>query len=391
MSDQTWAPRAPRLLALTGIRFVAAIAVFNAHLPLPNGASVELTAFTLSGHDWMTMFFVLSGLILAWNYGDLLGERLSRRGLRTYFVARLARIYPLYLLALALFVVPTLGSGSAIWSLLTHGVFWQHVFAVQAWSADISVAYGFNAPGWSIGVEFFLYALLPVFLVAVRPFANRLGALIAIAVGAVVVLALVTVAFDLAGLTGVVHAGETIAHRWLYRSPLTRIPDFVLGIALCYLIKHTAALSLARWGRVAQLVGVVLILGFSFVPPLVNSLWSYDVINMVPWSLIMLGLVWSPDTLLARFLGSAPLVFLGECSFAVYLLHQTIIDFVPRIGVGYLSWVLRWITDFALTVFTAAGAHVMFERPVRSWIRRRLDPHPAIAPTPVVAEELTLS
>ena len=69
---------AATLAPLTGIRFVAAILVFNAHLVPPAGAPAVVSGFALAGHDWMTMFFVLSGLILTWNYDRLLTENGAR-------------------------------------------------------------------------------------------------------------------------------------------------------------------------------------------------------------------------------------------------------------------------------------------------------------------------
>jgi peptidoglycan/LPS O-acetylase OafA/YrhL len=386
MSDSVSVQRAPRLLALTGIRFVAAIAVFNAHATPPSGAPLELKTISLAGHDWMTMFFVLSGLILAWNYDDLLSRRLNLRGLRTYFVARFARIYPLYLLALAFAIISTFASGAQIVALVTSGEFWLHVFALQTWSGDLGVAYGLNSPAWSIGVEFFLYALLPLLLLIVARFRDSWRALLAIGLGAIVVLFALTLAFQLLGLADLPRTDPSSAHRWLYRTPLTRIPDFVVGIVLCYLVKLSAGKRLEFFGRIGQAVGGVLTVALMLIPPIAYSVWSYDSFDLIPFALLMLGLVWAPDTVLARALGSRIGVFLGEASFAFYLFHQTIIDLVGRAGGGYADWIVAWVTAFLLTTLAAAGAHVLFERPVRSWLRRRLDPKPPIFPVPVGAQ-----
>lgn len=57
-----------RLPALTGLRIFAALAVFASHVGPPHGASNELKAFFESGYMGVTLFFTLSGFVLAINY-----------------------------------------------------------------------------------------------------------------------------------------------------------------------------------------------------------------------------------------------------------------------------------------------------------------------------------
>jgi len=374
---------APRLDALTGIRFVAAIAVFNAHVIPPADGPAILATVSLAGHDWMTMFFILSGLILVWNYDAVIGDRLTGPGLRTYYVARLARIYPLYLLALALAVIPSVTSGADVAGLLTDPRFWQHVVALQTWSGDLSVAYGFNPPAWSIGVEFFLYALFPLLLVAIRPIRQSPRALVAVAAAAILVAVAITLVLVVAGLAELPRTDPHSAHRWIYRTPLTRIPDFVLGMSLGYLIMLSRSRSMKRVGVVVQGIGAALVVGSMLIAPLVESVWSLDVAAMIPFALVMLGLVWAPRTGLARLLSTRLCVFLGEVSFAFYLLHVLVISAVgqPR-GDGVVAWAASWIAAFALTLFAAAGAHMLVERPARVAIRAALDRRAKTAPPP---------
>lgn len=60
-----------------------------------------------------------------------------------------------------------------------------NVLAVQTWSPHVEVAYSFDSPGWSIGVEFFLYACFPLLV----PLVARLRSPRSILVGAAVVAA----------------------------------------------------------------------------------------------------------------------------------------------------------------------------------------------------------
>ena len=376
--------RTPFLAPLTGIRFIAAIFIFTVHVALPTQGLEVASAVQVAGHEGMTIFFVLSGFILAWNYDRVFGERITLPGLRTYYVARIARIYPLYLAAL-LIAVLTVSSGGAVLRVLASGEFWLHAGALQTWSPDLSVAYGLNGPGWSIGVEFFLYALFPLLIIPFRRIRHRSGALIAVAVGSVIVLALVTAAFVLAGLADLPSTDPASAHRWLYRTPLARVPDFVLGIAVAYLAIHQPPPSAARWGRTAQVVGTAAALGFMAIPPLASSVWSLDVAHMLPFALVLIGLMWAPHTVLARALGSRAMVFLGECSFAFYLLHQTLIRLVGQPGDGWGSYATQWTLAFIITLLASAGAHLVIERPLRAGIRTLLDRK---RPVPQAAHDL---
>ena len=88
--------------SLTGLRFFAAACVVLAH-GLPE--LVKYTAPPLihtliigSAAEGMTLFFVLSGFVIYYNYSETIG---SRSGLLDFFIARVARLYPLFAICLA--------------------------------------------------------------------------------------------------------------------------------------------------------------------------------------------------------------------------------------------------------------------------------------------------
>ncbi|MGE3193746.1 MAG: acyltransferase family protein [Microbacteriaceae bacterium] len=366
--------RAPVLSSLTGIRFIAAIFVFNAHANnLPGGPDV-LDGVGLAGHDWMTMFFILSGLVLTWNYDEVLGRRRDAHGIRVYLVARFARIYPLYLLVLIVVALSTVRLPSDVLDLVRDPSLWASVFAVQTWSGDLSVAYGYNGPGWSVGVELFLYALFPLLIIPFQRIRSNPRALVVVAtVSVALTFAFVVVAF-LMGTADLPREDPWSAHRWLYRTPLTRVPDFVLGMAIGYLLTHTRGRDLSGPGRVLQAVGGITVMGLMFVPVLPFTIWSLDAANTIPFALLMLGLVWAPGTRLSRFLSTPPMVLLGDSSYAFYLWHQAIVRFVAgeEVAVSTTAWAVTWILAFLLTTLVAIGSHLAVELPARTLLRRRL-------------------
>src|SRR5262245_27054325 len=123
--------RPSRIDALTGLRFLAAFAVVVSHVGPPPGAGPLLTAFVASSYAGVTVFFVMSGLVLAHNYFEPYAARPSFRLSYSFFVARLARVYPLYLLCLFWVALPTLYKADPE----RMRLLWTHALALQAWES----------------------------------------------------------------------------------------------------------------------------------------------------------------------------------------------------------------------------------------------------------------
>jgi peptidoglycan/LPS O-acetylase OafA/YrhL len=368
----TAAPRtAPRPLhQLTGLRLFAALAVYFSHVAAPAGSPDWLRALQKSGYAGVTFFFVLSGFVLALNYFDTLR---TPRQVRSYVAARIARVFPLYLVALSWPAVHLWASGKLPeWHLL------QKVLGIQAWNPDLHVAFGFLGPAWSISVELFLYATLPLLVPLVRLLDRHVATLltaIALVLAGLFVLAWL---FDAVGRGDLAPADPASAHRWLYRTPLVRVGDFLVGVlaARVYLRIRDRRAN-ARLG--AWLVPVAIAATFLLAAQtsLVNTAWSWDAMYAVPAVTLILGLAVAPESPVARLLSLRGVVFLGEASFAFYLCH---IEVTRLVGAG--SWekgvtpqtVVLELVNLLFATAVAIGLHVGVERPARSVVRRLLDP-----------------
>ncbi len=103
------------LRPLTGMRFLAALVVvffhavftFDVRLPLTSWGS----ALLIRGYLSVDFFFLLSGFILSYCYTTTDGH--IRGNARDFWVARFARIYPVYFLGLLLDFIPYLGTTQA--------------------------------------------------------------------------------------------------------------------------------------------------------------------------------------------------------------------------------------------------------------------------------------
>jgi peptidoglycan/LPS O-acetylase OafA/YrhL len=356
----------PRIEPLTGLRWLAALAVFFSH-NVPGGDTPPwIASLFTSGYMGVTIFFVLSGFILAVTYAESL-SRPSGSKLWNFAVARIARIMPLYLLVLAFVMLRKTSPIPENW--------WMHLLALQPWSDNFGFAYALNGPGWSVGVELFLYAMFPLLILLYGPLLGSVRGGVLLALSAVTVLLLMVAYFQAVGGADLPWIDPASAHRWIYRTPLTRLGDFTLGMSAAAIFVHLRRRGgTHRWAPVAAILSIAVMVGFMATPALLMTPISYDVLYAVPGTILILALALAPHVGVARLLGSVILVALGELSFAFYLIHIPIGGLLTE---GVLAEGITWtsagslIMSLFFLVALSWGLHVIFERPARIWLRGR--------------------
>jgi peptidoglycan/LPS O-acetylase OafA/YrhL len=313
----------------------------------------------------VTLFFVLSGFVLAINYSDRLRQPTGLRIWR-FGVARFARIYPLYILILFYILVR-----QHVFGVSVNG-WWEHVLAIQAWDSNIAQAYGFDGPAWSVSVELFLYASFPALIWALVRLRTPRSVLLAAAATGISMFALAAW-FVLTGRSQLSWIDPQSAHHWLYVIPLTRLGDFVLGILAARLyvqVRHCPWVIKA--GTYITTFAALLIIALMAWPANLYSAWSWDVAYAIPSVMVIFGLAVSPMSPPARVLSLPALVLLGESSYAFYLVHQPALEYF---GAGRWAVALSASTivyeamTLGVIVCLAIGLHIAVERPARLYIR----------------------
>lgn len=349
-----------RIESLTGLRFVAALAVFMSHVQAPEHLTDgPVAAFIKSGNSGVTLFFVLSGFVLAWTYEQRLASP-DAGSIRDFAAARFARIMPLYWAALA-FVLLLPGT------VIPPGA-WMHLLTLQTWSGSLDTAWGLNGPGWSVGIETFLYALCPLLLWLLIPLGVR--RLLWVLAGAVLALTVLTAAVHASGGGALPWSDPHSALRWLYRTPLTRVPDFVIGMVLALVVMRSGQPN--RWAPTVQWGCVAALVLLMSSERMVYSIVSWD----LAYALIFAALIWSlassADAPIARFLSTRLMVRGGVVSYAFYLFHAPMIDIVGMDPGLVRTWAMSAGASLVLALLVATGAHVAIEVPAQKWLRRRL-------------------
>ncbi len=188
--DGMAAPHDPYIPALDGLRGLAAMLVAGAHyMTFENGAPLSELVWTLTGVG-MTLFFVLSGFVIHYNYNATV---IRPGGLRFFCVARFARLYPFYILLFLFdFTYTGLTARSACGQIGAPDAHWLglafYLTLTQSWlcaaicRASLAYQYGpVAAVSWSISVERFFYLAYVVLamLIARRKWSPRDGIVMA--------------------------------------------------------------------------------------------------------------------------------------------------------------------------------------------------------------------
>ena len=335
------------LAQLTFLRFVAALVVvfFHYGLVLEPIAKASTWHGLLQGAHAVSFFFVLSGFVLTVVYGSSTELTLLRP--QYFYRARIARIVPVYLLAGLCAYLVLHGSN------LRDAVLF--LLLLQAFVPRSALAV--NPPAWSLSVEAAYYTVMPWLLLRARRL--KFAALIGLAV----VLWLASMACW-AWLEHLRPPVSSRAHAFMNYFPFWHANQFVIGMVAGF-----AALRFRVSPGVA-IVGMVLaaiaLTGLQILRP--SAL--YAVGGLAPFFALLILCVYWDRSALARLLSHRWLVFLGEASYAVYLMQVPIMELVQRqlIASGATS-VGAFTTALLALLLVSSLVYHYFERPLRERVR----------------------
>ncbi len=345
----------PLLPALTGIRGLAAwwVVLYHFREAIPAAGWPVIVAVSGRGYMAVDLFFVLSGFIITMNYADRF-KTFSGRGYLAFLALRLGRIYPLHLFMLLIFLVNPLAI--AVWSTAHQpgaryeaGYFGMSLLLVQNWGFAKALAW--NVPAWSISTEWFAYLVFPLIAWLRRLTATRIQTAAAIMVAAALLAAASLATGDDIARFGLprclleFYAGSCVQMIWRQRPrPAPALPGWLSG-----------------WLTVSSLG---LIAGALLLPLPVFA-------TALPgWCLLVYVLADNTATL-SRLLSLRWVVVVGECSYATYLVHYFVRDWIKLTLVGRD---VPWSVDMALYLgITACCSPLLYrfiEVPGRNAVRQ---------------------
>ncbi|HEX4408570.1 MAG TPA: acyltransferase [Xanthobacteraceae bacterium] len=302
-----------QLPSLTPLRGIAALWVVIYHYTTQCFPDLDVTAHTAfihKGYLAVDMFFMLSGFVMTHVYCRAFNESVTKH-YGSFLMARVARIYPLHLLILILFVVTAVASrwhGATPLEALRHvplhgpesvSAFFANIFMLQGLNAG---ALSWNYPSWSISVEFMAYLLFPFALPLIWHASARMKiAIAAVLFGALALLAYIT--------------GDSF-DQWDGPITLLRcLPEFALGTLLYCAFRAAPEDSLLSrdtfvFGVLATII-VCLHYGVS------------DFLMAGLFAAFVLAAVLNSGSF-SRLANTPALIWLGDISFALYLIHSLV-------------------------------------------------------------------
>ena len=359
------------LRALTSLRAFLALGVVLFHYQLQWDPALGFSPIIERSRLAVDAFFMLSGFILAHVYGPAFAS--GTFSYRRFLVARLARLYPLHLAVLGSVLIMVLGASvfgiSFDPSTYTMEGFFKTLFLVQAWFPN-QVGFNWSGPSWSLSAEWFAYLLFPAYaLLAVR-MTQRPWLLLALGVVGYVVIDAAYVSIF----------GKVLPRAQDDMGILRIAPAFLIGMALHALGNRW------RWSRplaiAAALFATLVLLGAMQLSLDDRIIVALSAPVILTWSLLARADCEGP-------LAAPALVFAGEASFALYLVHMPVIVAFKGIvaelrGIdsAFRMTPIELTGIFVATALIAAALHLLVEKPGRVWVRRTFEgrkPDPASA------------
>jgi peptidoglycan/LPS O-acetylase OafA/YrhL len=362
-----------QLPALTGLRGLAAYSVLIAH-DISFSISEQSTLILGLSYFGMSLFFVLSGFVIHYNYGAEFARDGVARAARRFLLARFARLYPLYIIGLvvSLSYIPESAFFENRWIALACLTLTQSWFNVQAATGDIL------ANSWSISTEVAFYLLFIPTAATITRLRRPVTWLLVLCVAAPIAIEAAThfMPPDRPAIAGV---GSARSYWMFYFSPFVRVFEFFAGVLAAQVFvafpsseAEDRAPALVLAGCIAWCL-LAIIMGPHSTIPMVRHL----MMNFIFAPAIAIGLIviCRHDTVWSRLVSSRLMLAAGEISYSVYLLQFFVLvglanSFGVRFGGSFVQIGARSLYGLLITTALGYGVYYLFEAPIRGWIRQ---------------------
>ena len=347
-----------RIEQLTFTRFLAAISIVVFHF------GTKLFPFNLEATNFLfqhanigvSYFFILSGFVMIVAYGNK-----DKVDYADYIKKRFARLYPVYLLAILLYLVyvlvkPYHNSNDY------KGLF-LNIALAQSWVPGQALT--FNSPGWSLSVEMFFYLSFPLlYNYFYRKTVLRKSALVVLLVFVISQLLLHYLLYS-----SFYKGFPSASHDFVHYFPLMHINEFLIGnIAGLFFLHSGYKRKNYDLIIIALTAAVALLLKFQFGISYHNGMLAFFFVPLI--FLISLN-----TGFLTRISNNKLLVFLGEISYGIYILQMPVFKLgntVMRtkfLNMGYNPGLI-FSVNFVLLIVVSAISYKYIEKPVREKLSR---------------------
>ncbi len=345
---------------LTGVRAIAAYMVYLHHLnPIPKIYKETIVYnFIQELHIGVTLFFVLSGFLIAYRYSSMINFSFKK-----YMINRVARIYPMYFILTTLTFIVFATQNSEI----------RNSFSIP-YLLNISFLRGFFdtfkfsgvAQGWSLTVEETFYILAPLIFLLINK--NKWAIIIQPITILLFGIGMVLV-FSRINFYGFFSSFEFMFNYTFFG----RCLEFFIGIALAIAYKSDLIKTKFKHFTLLGFLGIIfstLIMSFfkgdydfGIRHPM-GKVTNTVVLPTIGIAIFYYGLL-KEETVFSKILSSKLFVLLGKSSYIFYLIHIGIFAaFMHKFTTNYIAiFIVLNIISILLFKF--------MEEPINNFIRNK--------------------
>ena len=347
------------LNSLTSLRFFFAFVVFLSHLTF---VKTDLAWYNylknnvfFEGYLGVGFFFILSGFVLALNYEKKVIDN-PNFDKKKFYIARIARIYPLHALTFCVmlpFVIINVWQGYFHWDIAG-----ANLFLLQSYIPVKDFYFSINNVSWSISTELFFYLMFPFYVIWLHKFPKLKYILLLI----IPIIIFAEPYF---------RTNMKLEKAIFYINPIVRSFDFILGIITCQIYKKIkdTPINFSK-GTLIEIAAITVLAIFFYFHNDVERAFRYGIYYWIPMVGIVLIFALQKG-LFSKILQHKTLVYLGEISFAFYMIHMIVIkygnQYLPKINDFQKIGIY-----FIIALILSALTFEYFEKPVAKWIKNKV-------------------
>ena len=322
----------PRLPGLQALRALAFLGIFTTH-----------TGLTGLGAFGVSVFFVLSGFLMFYNYADR-ELPCSFKENALFGIRKIRKLYPLHIIGMFAILPVVIGEMLAAYSteylFIVIAQILLNVTLLQSLVPGEWYYFALNGIMWYLSASMIIYALFPLVMKGLKKIGSARGA----GLSAVLVFLL---QIGLGALSQFVHipggSFENFPKWFTYINPFFRLGDFYIGMVLGRL----ASGGLNRGKGKGSLKRRLLFTALELLTVLVSVLLQliYDrraggflgaefyryTMLFTPASAALVWLFSSPEGFLTKALNNPVFVHIGNISAVTYIIHQIIIKYFDEL------------------------------------------------------------
>ncbi len=352
------------LRTLTSLRFFSAFMVFLFHIEIrwPLSAPEFFTKIFSQGAIFMSLFFILSGFILTYNYYNLNPSD----NYWDFQIRRVARIYPVYfIVGLITFFWINLDASFHLKSILQFiFIIFSNIFVIQAWFPALFQYWDDNG-SWSISVEFFCYFLFPLLLLLLVKLPKS---------QLIKLLLLLYILTILPGLSYVLFDPKPLLATF-YAMPIFRLEEFIIGMILGLLFVAKDKIELKNY---YFLIATIILFAYLGVfGGKYNGIYIIHNFIVIPaFSVIIYTLAQESKSKFMWLLNNRAIRLLGEASYSFYLFQFIVLKIGYYLANKSLFLTHHWglaglllLMNISLSIMS----YFYLEKPCRVWVINRFN------------------